>query len=87
MPNLAISPKLVIEQIREVVVADIAADRPEVALSHDLRIRVERAILELASAGQTDIEQLRRYATSQARAWLGSRPFHYSVGTVDKLTA
>ena len=72
MSTLVTGPQLLIEQLREVVVAEILSDRPEVAASVDLRLRVERALSDLIGAGQLDIEQLKRYASFQARSWLGA---------------
>jgi hypothetical protein len=78
MSTLVTGPQLLVEQLREVVVAEIISDRPEVTASGDLRLRVERALSDLLAAGQSDIEQLKRYASFQARSWLGGPPSNHN---------
>jgi hypothetical protein len=62
-----------IERAREAVISDLAAERPEVAESPDLREQIEQALLDLATAGQSDIQQLITYARYRAKCWLASR--------------
>ena len=62
-----------IVQARETIISDIAAERPEVAESPDLREQIEQALLELAAAGQSDIQQLMNYARYRALCWLAAR--------------
>jgi hypothetical protein len=78
MSTLVTGPQLLVEQLCEVVVAEIMNERPEVAASGDLRLRVERALSDLLAAGQSDIEQLKRYVSFQARLWLGGLPSNHN---------
>ena len=70
---MSILSKQLIEQAREMIISDLAAARPEVAESPDLREQIEKALLELAAAGQSDIQQLMNYARYRAVCWVANR--------------